>query len=71
MCFILLMCALISHVESSLAAGLNNQQRIKSLILVEALIRIIQYEGVLTAGGDLYGCSTGSGSEGEEEEEEG
>lgn len=37
---------------------------------MEALIRIVQYEGVLTAGGDLYGCSTGLGSEGEEEEEE-
>lgn len=37
---------------------------------MEALIRIMQYEGVLTAGGDLYGCSTGLGSKGEEEEEE-
>lgn len=36
---------------------------------MEALIRIIQYKGVLTAGGDLYGCSTGLGSEGEEKEE--
>lgn len=34
------------------------------------MIRIIQYEGVLTAGGDLYGCSTRLGSQGEEEEKE-
>lgn len=58
------MCAKIIRIILSQLAT------IKSLILVEAFIRIIQHKRVLTAGGDLNGCSTRLGSEGEEEEGE-